>query len=222
MSLSSALARNDYVGDGATSVFTYSFKIFDDDDLVVTVKDLLGVETTLVKTTDYTVSGVAEAGGGNVTLVDAGQAFIDAEGDLVINFVLTIRRVVTLSQTTDIRNQGAFLPEIHEDKFDFLTMIDQQQQDEIDGSIRLPVTIAPAAFDTRLPATLADLAGATLVVNAAKNGFDMSNVSLAAIPVYFTQATQPADPASGILAIWQDTTLDQINIWDGTVWRTFA
>jgi hypothetical protein len=45
---------------------------------------------------------------------------------------------VDLTQPTSIRNQGAFFPEIHENVFDRLTMIDQQQQEQLDRSLHIP------------------------------------------------------------------------------------
>lgn len=142
MSLGSATSRNNYTGDGATKVFDYTFKIFLSSDLLVTVKDTAdpAVETTLTLNTDYTVSGVNEAGGGSITLVDSGQSWLDAGGDLLTNYVISIRRVVELTQGTDIRNQGDFFPEAHEDEFDRSRMIDQQQQDEIDRSVKFSET----------------------------------------------------------------------------------
>lgn len=140
MSLGSDTSRNNYVGDGATSVFDYTFKIFLNSDLLVTVKDTSDVETTLTLNTDYTVSGAGLAGGGDITLVDSGQAWLDGDGDLLTDYVITIRRVIPLTQDTDIRNQGDFFPEAHENQFDRGIMIDQQQQDEIDRSVKFSET----------------------------------------------------------------------------------
>jgi hypothetical protein len=38
----------------------------------------------------------------------------------------------------------------------------------------------------------------------------------------FVQPNQPPDPLPGFMVLWKDTTQDQIKIWDGTSWRTFA
>ncbi len=171
MSLSSANNRNDYVGNGSTETYSYTFRIFDEADLRVTVVDTDGVETQLSLSTDYTVTGVGTSGGGTIVLVDANQDWLDAEGDLATNFGLTIRRVLDIVQETDIRNQGAYFPEIHEDQFDKLAMIDQQQQDELDRSLKLPETISGASFDPTLPADLPDSPGCVVIVNPAGDGF---------------------------------------------------
>jgi len=72
MTVSSTNTRNSYSGDASTTVFAYTFKIFDEDDITVILRtDATGSESVQTKTTDYTVSGVGNAGGGNVTFTTA-------------------------------------------------------------------------------------------------------------------------------------------------------
>ena len=119
MSLTSANNRNDYTGNGSVDTYSYTFKILDDDHLVVTVRDTDDVETTLTQTTHYTVTDVGAAAGGTVVLVNGAFDWIDAGGDLESGYQITIRRgAVPLKQETDIRNQGEYYPEGHEDAFD--------------------------------------------------------------------------------------------------------
>ena len=172
MSLSNANNRNDYVGNGSVDTYNYTFRIFDEDDIEVIVRDTSDVETVLTKTTHYSVTGVGSVNGGTIPLVNGAFDWIDAEGDLKVDYVLTIRRVIPLVQETDIRNQGAFFPEIHEDQFDKLVMIDQQQQDELDRSLKLPVTVNPNSFSGVLPASLVGNPGASIIVNPTGDGLD--------------------------------------------------
>lgn len=160
MTVSSETSRMKYIGNGATSIYAYNFKIFDESELLVTRRNLSDVETTLVLNTDYTVSGVGVAGGGNITLT---------AGNLTSGFILTIRRVRELKQETVFRNQSEFYPELHETAFDKLVMIDQQQQDEINRSLKLAETIDPAGFDPTLPSDLPALS--FLQVNDDGDGF---------------------------------------------------
>ena len=146
MSLSSANNRNDYTGTGALDEYDYTFKIFREEDLLVTVRDTDGIESTLVLNTDYTVDGVGDVGGGTITLLD---------GDLADDYILTIRRVLELKQSTDIRNQGAYFPVLHENQFDKHIMIAQQQQDELDRALKLPETVSGDDVDTTLPIPVA-------------------------------------------------------------------
>ncbi len=173
MSISSSTNRNDYAGNGATDTYNYTFRIFDEADLEVTVRDTSDAETTLALSTDYTVTGVGSSGGGTIVLVNSAQSWLDGDGDLKSSYALTIRRVLDLVQETDIRNQGAFYPEIHEDQFDKLVMIAQQQQDELSRSASMPVTVAASAFSPEFPASLPSNPGATIVVNDAGDGFDL-------------------------------------------------
>jgi hypothetical protein len=124
-------SRNDYVGNGATSTYSFNFKIFAETDLEVIKADTDGSETTLTWPTDFSVTGVGVSSGGSITLT---------AGSLTSGYALTIRRVRPLTQTTDLRNQSAFFPDTQEDTFDHLVMIDQQQQDGIDRSLKLAVT----------------------------------------------------------------------------------
>jgi len=153
MSLTSTTSRVSYTGNGAVDTYSYTFPIFSDSDLRVTVRSNATppVETTLTLTTDYTVTGAGEPSGGTVVLVNSGQSWLDADGDLKTGYVIVIRRVRSLKQETDIRNQGEFYPESHEDEFDKEVMIDQQQQDEINRSVRLPETYTSSSFDPVLP-----------------------------------------------------------------------
>lgn len=127
-----------YTGNGSTSSYSFTYKIFDEGDLLVTVKDTDGVETTLTITTDYLVTINADRTG-SIDLVNSSQAWLTG-GNLTTGYRLVIRRVVDVIQETDIRNQGEYFPEVHEDAFDYQTMIQQQQKDEIERSIKLPET----------------------------------------------------------------------------------
>jgi hypothetical protein len=197
MSFSSLVNRNDYTGNGSVSSYSYTYKIFDEDHLLVTVATAAGVETTLTITTDYTVSGVGASGGGAITLVSAGQAWLTG-GNLTNGYTITIRRVVPHTQVVDIRNQGSFYPEVHEDEFDKLVMADQQQQDEIDRSARMPETIPTSVFDPTFPASLPDNPGACVIVNPAGDGFDLGPTA-DAIEAAQAEATAAAASAAAAL-----------------------
>lgn len=119
------------LGNGATTNFPYAFRIYAATDLIVTVTDLAtGVDSVKVLNTDYTVTGAGSYNGGNVVFPIAPAS----------NTRVTIRREVSLTQGTDLRNQGAYYAETHEDVFDRLVMIDQQQQEVIGRSLTLPAS----------------------------------------------------------------------------------
>jgi len=141
MTISSEVNRNDYTGNNSTATYSYTFKIFADADLKVTTRDTDDVETTLVLDTDYSVAGAGDTAGGTITLL---------AGNLATGYILTIRRDRPLTQETDIRNQGDFFPETHENAFDDLVMKMQTLAFEIERSLRLSETTDLAG--TVLPA----------------------------------------------------------------------
>ena len=172
MTISSTTNRNGYTGNDTSSNFDYSFKIFQNADVLLTIRDTAtDTEEILVIEQDYTVNDAGEDNGGTIDLVDSGQAWLSGTGNLDTGYLLVIRRVLALTQETDIRNQGDFYPELHEDVFDKITMTDQQQQDEIDRCVRLPETVSPDDFDTTIPAGIVGQNGLALVSNVAGDGF---------------------------------------------------
>jgi hypothetical protein len=102
------------------------------------------------------VSGVGGVSGGNVTLIGTGNAWQEtALSSLSSVYKIVLRRVAKLTQNTDIRNQGAFYPETHEDQFDSIAMGIQAHQNEIDRSFKLAEGVNPTSFDTKLPVSSA-------------------------------------------------------------------
>jgi hypothetical protein len=177
--VSTTAPRNDYIGTGAVATYSYTFRIFAATDLRVTQRDTAGVETALVLTTNYTVTGVNNPNGGTITLV---------AGSLPTDYTLTIRFDRTPQQSTDLRNQGSFFPETHEDKFDELTRYSQSLRDVVTRSLHYPETETPADTDTQLP-SVEERRGGYL-------GFDLTNgnpivtgLALTAPPVTAFMAT---------------------------------
>lgn len=168
MSIATEVSRNDYVGNGSVSTYNYSFNIFTANDLLVTKKDTDGLETTLALTTDYTVTGVGNSSGGTITLV---------AGNLATNHKITIRRKRSVTQATDFKNQGSFNAVSHENAIDHNIMVDQQQQDELNRSLKVPETVT-SSFDPTLPGT-ADL------VSSAKKIIRMNGTVGASAPTGF-------------------------------------
>lgn len=116
MTVSTVVDHNDYTGNGVTTSFPYTFRIFTTDNLLVTVTDLNLTETVLTLDTDYSVTGAGGYSGGNVVLTSP----------LASGWKISIARDLEPTQETDLRNQGKFFAEVHEDAFDKLTMLIQQ------------------------------------------------------------------------------------------------
>jgi hypothetical protein len=142
MSITNTTSVNQYVGNNTTATYSYTFKIFLASDLVVIQTNVsTGVDTTLVLNTDYTVTGVQVNTGGSITLT---------AGNLATGQNLTISRVQPLTQLTEFRNQSEYFAELHENAFDKLTMITQQQQDDLDRTLRVPESVDLTTVDTTI------------------------------------------------------------------------
>ncbi len=205
MSFESLVNREDYVASGSANEYDYDFYIQSSAHLRVTVQNTDGVETLLVLTTDYTVDGAGEGAGGSITLVDTNQAWLDAQGDLTVGYILTIRRVLPLTQATDIRNQGSYFPEDIEDAFDKLTMIAQQQQDEIERSIRLPETVLSDDFDTELPA---DIVGqANMILGTSEDGDGIVLLEVSDVAAMGAQTSHTITESQAATALTDETVL---------------
>lgn len=132
MTVSTEVDHNDYIGNGVTTTFPYTFRIFSKSDLVVTVVDLDENLTELTPDTDYTVTGAGGYTGGNVILMVP----------LATGWKISISRDLPITQETDLRNQGKFFAEVHELAFDKLTMLVQQIRSMYTSALRKPSTVA--------------------------------------------------------------------------------
>ena len=147
-----------YIGNGTATVFSFAFKVFTATNLqVVRVDTSTGLESTLVLTTDYTVSLNADQDsnpGGNVTLLAV----------LATGFNMVITSDIANLQPTDLTNQGGFYPEVITDALDRATIQIQQMADELTRSIKIPITDG-LSLDMELPSTT-DRANKYLVFDA--------------------------------------------------------
>ncbi len=114
--ISTTTTQVSYTANGATTAFAFAYLFYANSHLVVQVTDLSGVTTTMVLGTDYNVSGAGVGGGGTVT-------FVVAPTNL---YVVTITRVVPLTQLTQYINSDLFPAATHEQTLDKIFMALQQ------------------------------------------------------------------------------------------------
>lgn len=153
MTISNQTVKNVYVGDGATLVFAYTFKIFEDADLEVTIQDTSvspQTEILLVLGADYTVSGAGNPTGGNVTLLLTGQLSTAP----VATDNITIKSNLPLTQLTDYVENDPFPAESHEEALDRVVRLVQQNKEITDRSIKIPSNVSGVSTD--LPEPVAD------------------------------------------------------------------
>ena len=122
-----------FLGNGSTTSFPFTFKVFAASDLQVVRANSSGVESVLVLNSDYTVTLNANQNsnpGGSVTLSAA----------LAVGSTMVITSVIGYLQPMDLTNQGGFYPKVINDSLDRVTMLTQQLKEQVDRSAKLPIT----------------------------------------------------------------------------------
>ena len=108
-----------YTGTGAVSVYPFAFKVFQASDLLVNSTNTLGAISTLVLSSDYSVTLNADQDnnpGGTINLTAA----------LASGYVLNITSNVPATQSASLTNGGGFFPKVIEGALDRLTILLQQ------------------------------------------------------------------------------------------------
>jgi hypothetical protein len=133
MTINTEVCSIRYVLDAAHMVYTYNFLIpstpSGEGDVQVWLIDTDG-NTTLVPSTEYTLSGLDNPSGGTITYPYG----FDPESE---HKVLVIMRDVPYEQLTAVRNQ-AFFPHTLEEVADYLTMQTQQLEEKAGRAIEAP------------------------------------------------------------------------------------
>ena len=140
MTVSSTTTKVSYAGNGSTTAFAYTFKIFAAAEITVIIRSSTGTETVKSLTTHYTLSNIGVDGGGNVTFGSA-----PASGETVV-----LIRNTPNTQTLDLVENDPFLSSSFEDTLDKITHQLIEQQEEIDRSIKVSRTnsITSSEFTT--------------------------------------------------------------------------
>jgi hypothetical protein len=178
-----------YVGDGTDSVFSVTFPTYQNSDIEVYVELVAsGVLTPLVLTTDYTLADVGIPNtNAELTLVDAGQAWLDADGDLLTGYRLVIKFTDNPYQPTNLENLGRFAVNSFNKALDRTVMLIKSLFAIANRSIQISDKDFSASVDPLLP-TLSGKASKLLAVNSTADGFEF---------VANSGATGPAGPAGG-------------------------
>jgi hypothetical protein len=132
-----------FTGNGVTTTFPFTFKVFAASDLYVVRTDATtGIDTVLVLGTDYTVTlntNQNSSPGGSITLPTA----------LASGFKLTATSALQYLQPTDLTNQGGFYPKVINNALDYLTILVQQLLTKVGNSLQLPISVT--GVSTTLP-----------------------------------------------------------------------
>lgn len=141
MTVTSTINKIRLETDGELVDFDFTFPVFSDADLEVSLIDTSTEEATLqTLDTDYSVSISTTSEGGKVTFVEAPASSYD---------VFMIRKL-DFKQTLDIPSYGDLPAEPLENRLDALVMMIQQLEERIDRNIGLPETIS-SGYTVTLP-----------------------------------------------------------------------
>ena len=160
MALTSTVIRNIYNGDGSTTSFNYTYLIYSNTHLLVQLYNIsTGIYTTMVLNTDYTVSNVGSATGGQVAMTVAPA----------VGYQLNITRNVPYTQLDVYNEYDAFPALQHGTELDLLTMQTQQLADIDTRTFQFGENLV--GFSGTIPAPVA---GYFLTVNTAGTAFQFS------------------------------------------------
>jgi hypothetical protein len=135
-----------FEGNGATTAFPFSFKLFDEADIQVLLVAADGVEDTLVLDSDYTVVLNADQDampGGAVHYPMTGEALASPD-------TLTVVGSLPYDQQTDLPTGGAYRAQVVENTFDRVVMQIQQLVEQAGRTLALSPT-ADTGVSTQLP-----------------------------------------------------------------------
>lgn len=163
VSTESNITAGPYIGNGTADSYSYNFRLDDKAHVKVFETDTSSVTTELTVDTDYTVNNIGAANG-TITRV---------AGNLPVGYTWFILRDVPETQLTEFSSQGGFFPDVHEDAFDKLTILSQQQQRKIDRSVKLGDG-DQSTFNAELPTPTANH---VLQFNSAGNAFTSTAVA---------------------------------------------
>lgn len=162
MTVSSEINKWSYAGDDLQVVFPYVARIYEASDLLVYLRDGEGAESLQVLDVDYTVDGVLEEGGGNVTFVAA-----PATGETVV-----IKIELPYIQELALPEAGLLPTGPMEIAMDRAVKLILQLRERLDRTFTLSPTCALTGLTVSDPEP-----GKYLIGNAAGDGYDNAEIA---------------------------------------------
>jgi len=166
-------ARNDYTGNGSTTVYNFTFPVIKEsnraDNKEYSIKVIItenAIDTVKTETTDYTVTLDEDTRLGTITFGTAPTA------TQKITFVSD----VDVSQATDYNNigTGAFPADSHEKALDKLTILFRQFLEKENRAISLPESSSLSNLEIPVSSDNADKA---IVINSTGNNLEAKNLA---------------------------------------------
>lgn len=219
MTVSSQTNKIRIVGNGVADAFPLPFRFFTNSEITALfVERATGVTTPAAIGTDYTLTGAGDPEvNGSATGVLTTTVPLASTRDLII-----LRTLPTI-QATDIVNQGEFFASTHEDVFDRLTMIAQQQQEELSRAVKTSVsdTITPDQLldsirQSEQTSVAAAASASSSAASAAQSFDDFDDRYLGAFSA--DPATDNDGQAIITGALYWNTSAGKMKVWSGSAW----
>lgn len=163
MTVESTVRKQQFSLNGTIATLTFTFRALvpAPTDIKVIVTDGDGIDTDLIYTTDYTVAVNANGIGGTVTLVDP-----EATG----SGTATVYRDTTNTQESDYDDYNQFPADTMERDLDRRTMVDQEREEDVERTLRLPISVVGVDAELVNP-----VAGKLIGWNASATGTENYN-----------------------------------------------
>ena len=190
MAISSEVRKaGPFTGTGTVTAFPFNFKVFAASDLVVYLTEPNGSETTMQIGRDYTVQINADqeaSPGGTVNTVLP----------LASGRLLTISSMLPYLQPARLTNQGGFYPDVINAALDRLTILAQQNAEQIGRSVKVPISSSTTP-DGLISQLTADAAKASTAAASAASSQAAASDSAA---VASTKAGEASNSATAAVA----------------------
>ena len=232
MTITNQVRAVTYVGNDVTTIFPYTFIIPDEASVVVQLVEIATNVITVLNDTQYTITGINNPTGGQVTYPLMGSP-------LAPEFQIQIVRVTVPIQEVSVNNQSAYDAEVVEGVWDRLTMMNQDNFDDLNRALLAPIggtgaLLFPGAENT-VPIYDADgnlVEGPTADQVAAAQGFAIAAAASAAaaaasltdfetryLGAYAVDPTVDNDGLPLIVgASYWNSTFNELRFYDGANW----
>ena len=176
-----------YTANGSNTIFAFPYSFFDQADLKVYLTDLDGEDTLQTITTDYTLDPVGDSyrNGANVVFGSAPTN----------NYKVTIIRDLVIEQQTDYQDFSKFPADVFENDIDRRAMVEQQIEEELERTLRTPITdpssigLMPKATDRASKFLAFDASGDPIATAGLGLIYDIKVLTLSFSTETFKEAT---------------------------------
>lgn len=204
-----------YLGNGATTVFPYTFIIPGTSSVRIYLLTVATNVLTLLSPSDYTITNLGVPGGGNVTYP------LGINPPITSDYRLVIQREVAYEQSLDLTNQSQYFPVDMENQLDKIVMMIQQLAEESSRTIKtvLGSTVSPDDLVAQLlnTADAAAISANAAAASASTASTEADNAEASAIAAAASAAAAAATVGPAIHAAPSKTVpvgADEIGLWD--------